>query len=123
MLVDRLSPPRHDVRARPSHPQVVRDELQDGRSHGVGLLVGRNCDRQGAGARVRRQAGWPCRRDCALLHVTTVAHSPGCPGCMLPTRDQQSTPSVRTLPTHRLVAQCSRCGLMRALQGRRRTAA
>lgn len=26
-------------------PQVVRDELQDGRSHGVGLLVGRNCDR------------------------------------------------------------------------------
>lgn len=25
--------------------QRVKDELMDGRSHGVGLLVGRNCDR------------------------------------------------------------------------------
>lgn len=25
--------------------QVVMDELQDGRTHGVGLLLGRNCDR------------------------------------------------------------------------------
>lgn len=25
--------------------QQQKDELQDGRTHGVGLLVGRNCDR------------------------------------------------------------------------------
>ncbi len=43
----------------PRGVQVVRDELQDGRSHGVGLLVGRNCDRQDEGKPLQRRRGWP----------------------------------------------------------------
>lgn len=45
--------------------QQQREELQDGRTHGVGLLVGRNCDRC-AGRGRGRHAGCPaCAAACA----------------------------------------------------------
>ena len=66
-------------------PAVVQAELQDGRSHGVGLLVGRNCDRcerwlQRGCCEQRRGDGVGCRLTKAcppVLCCCVLQHRPG----------------------------------------------